>query len=209
MHRARIVLALLVVPLAGVAAILMARMVAATDHDTALLTVAELPPGWEVISGEAPTPSSYAWCPGGAALPVVPTERAARSFAGGTPGPLLYHEVLRFSPGDAGHALAAVRASPGSCSWEVAEPDLGAMTFNLTAMTERALGEEAIYRALVADWDGLVVQADVVIIRAGDLVALLTTVTIDPGRAPPDPALTDHLAALAATKLLAAAGVGP
>jgi hypothetical protein len=209
MHPARLILALLILPLAGLAVVLMTRPALATEHDTALLTAAELPPGWEMISGEAPAPSSYAWCPGGAALPVVPRERAAGSFAGGTPGPLLYHEVLRFARGDAHRALAAVRASPGPCSWEVAEPGLGAMTFNLTAMTERALGEEAIRRELMADWDGLVVQADVVIIRAGDLVALLTVVTIDPDSAPPDAALSDQLATLAAAKLLAVADAGP
>ena len=188
---------LLLLLLVGIAPVLAPSPTRATGPDSALLRAADLPPGWVVLSEGASAPSSYAWCPPGEALPVLPVARAARSFAGGVPGPLLYHEVLQFAPGDAVRALAAVRARPGPCTWALTEPDLAPMTFHLSALTDVALGDEAVRRELEAEWGDVVVAAEVLIIRQGDIVALLTHVAIGQADVRPDPALTTQWAAKA------------
>lgn len=180
----------------------------AAGLDAALLDIADLPAGWSVLSEAAPTPSSYGWCPAGAMLPVAPIERAVRSFTGGSPGPLLYHEVLGFRPGEGSRALAAVRASPGPCSWSDAREGLAPMTFTLAALEELGLGEEAVRRRLVARWAALVVEAEVVIIRQGDAVALLTHLAVGAGEAWLDAALGEQLMARAAAQLRLGAGAG-
>ena len=194
--------------LVGLGAALVPTTARATALEGALLSTTDLPAGWTVLSESAAPPSSYAWCPGGAALPVAPVERVARSFAGGSPGPLVYHAVWRFRPGEATAALAAVRASPGACAWTDDEADLAPMTFSLTALTEWNVGEEAVHRRLVASWDEMVVVADVVLIRHGGDVAILTHLAIGQREAPLDAALTEQLARQAADRLVRGAGSG-
>ena len=205
MRRSSLRLAVLLLLLAVVGARAAPTTARAALRDGALLSAADLPAGWTVLSETAPMPSSYACCPVGAALPVAPVERVARSFAGGSPGPLVYHEVLHFRPGDASAALAAVRASPGACAWSDEQSDLPLMTFHLTAMAAWSVGEEAVHRRLVASWDEMVVVADVVLIRHGASVAILTHLAIGQGEVSLDPALTAQLAQQAADKLAAVA----
>jgi hypothetical protein len=191
----------LLLSVVGLVSLLAPAPARATTPRDALLTTADLPPGWEVLNEAGPAPSSYAWCPGGATLPVTPIAGAVRSFAGGAPGPLVYHEVLRFAPGGAATAMAAVRAHPGACSWSDAEAELAPMTFELGAMEELAWGAGAVQRRLIARWEGMVAMADIVIVRAGDALALLTHLAVGPADTVVDSALTEQLARRAADKL--------
>lgn len=175
--------------------------VAATDVSTALLSDTDLPSGWKVLGGAAEVPGNYAWCPSDEALPATPLARAARSFSSDSINPILYHHVLVFDAGGAAGALAAVRARPDGCTWEEASADAVPMRFDLSAAEELALGDEAFQRRLEATWEGMVVRAEIIIVRRGDSIAILTQAAVGQGASATDPRLTRRLAERAAVKL--------
>jgi hypothetical protein len=178
----------------------------AAGLSVALLTGADLPPGWRVVDAGGPIPSSYAWCPAGAPLPVAPLVQVARSFEAGALGPILYQSVLQFRSGEATQALAALRANASACTWVETEDDGEPMQFELSAATELEHGDEALHRRLTARWGELVASADVVIVRHGAFLAILTHLAVGDGHALPDARLTEWASERVAAKLAGLAG---
>jgi hypothetical protein len=172
----------------------------------ALLTGDDLPPGWRVVDAGGPIPSSYAWCPAGAPLPVAPLAQVARSFEAGALGPILYQSVLQFRSGEATQALAALRATASACTWDESEGDVEPMQFELSAATELDPGDEALHRRLTARWGELVAYADVVVVRQGAFLAILTHLAVGDGHTRLDARLTDWASGRVAAKLAGLAG---
>ena len=169
---------------------------------TALLAEADLPDGWTAADAPGPAASAYAWCPGGsAALPVSPIDRAGRVFSRGPVGPLVYQDVLQFAPGETHAAFAAVRAHPEPCDWAELTTDDSPMLFHLGAASELPLGDGAVARRLEAEWDGVLLSADVIVIRRGEFVAVLAHVALGRESVAVDTDLTRRLATAVAGKL--------
>jgi hypothetical protein len=178
----------------------------AAGLSVALLTDADLPPGWRVIDAGGPIPSSYAWCPAGAPLPVAPLAQVARSFEAGSLGAILYQSVLQFRSGEATQALAALRANASACTWAESAGDAVPMQFELSAATDLKLGDEALHRRLTARWGEVVASADVVVVRHGAFLAILTHLAVGDGHTRLDARLTDWASGRVAAKLAGLAG---
>jgi len=193
-----------------IAAAIMAAAVHAATARAALLAEADLPGGWTGTDAPGPVASAYAWCPGGAAaLPVSPIDRAGRVFSRGSIGQLIYQEVLEFAPGEAQAAFTAVRAHPESCDWADTTADAVPMIFHLGVASELPAGDEAVYRRLEAEWDGMVLSADVVVIRQGQFITVLTHVVTGRETMAVDAGLTRRLAMAAAHKLAPPVATAP
>src|SRR5215216_2557133 len=177
----------------------------AAELSAALLSDADLPSGWRVVDGAGPAPERYAWCPAGAALPVMPRAQAARSYWSDAPSPLLYHRVLAFRPGEAAGVLAALRAGSSACAWAETEADAEPMRFELGVAADVALGDEALRRRLTMRWEGGVAEADILIVRRGAFVLILTHVVVGAGPNAPDARLSDRVTERAVAKLMALA----
>ncbi len=169
---------------------------------SALLTTADLPAGWRA-EGAPSLISEHAWCPS-EREGLAPLGRASVALAGGAVGPLVYHEVLHFSPAGAEQALAAARDGSQRCAWAETAADPEAMVFTLDEPQELPIGDEAVLRRLTARWESMVLEAHVVLIRRGELVAVLTHVTVGDGEAVLDHLLTLPLALRAEARLSAA-----
>ena len=198
----RAVLILMPVLLLSSAVIAPAPLSASPLLTSALLTAADLPAGWRA-EGAPSRISEHAWCPlereG-----LAPLGRASVALAGGAVGPLVYHEVLHFSPAGAEQALAGARDGSQRCAWAETAADPEAMVFTLDEPQELPIGDEAVLRRLTARWESMVLEAHVVLIRRGELVAVLTHVTVGEGQAALDGQLTLVLAQRADARLSAA-----
>ena len=114
---------------------------------------------------------------------------------------MLYQDVLQFQPGEATGLLAAIRAMPLPCAWDEHMDDGPPLRFDVRPLALATLGDESVALAITMHGDGIATEAEVVFIRRGELVTMVTHLAVAEQAATLDPALTQQLAQRAAEKL--------
>lgn len=166
---------------------------------SALLTAAELPAGWTVagpLDADAGVPFV---CPS-SAVPVPPPARLGELLVGGADD-LAYQTVAAYAPGEAAQLLATARSESEPCGWQQPMDDGTADRLTLLPATAEPWGDEAALRQLELWSAGMVVTADLVLIRRGDQVTQLTHLVVGRPPATDDEAITARLAQAAGQRL--------
>lgn len=171
----------------------------------ALLASADIPGGWQAQESGADNPSN-ARCAAFEALDNhKPAAEAEASFAAGRTGPFVEHRVLVFADETTAdrHMTLLDEAVRACASFG---GDGGTASFTTTSAPD--LGDDAAAVSLRARATGLELDGEIVAVRRGRAVSLLTQMAVkiaNLGGAKLDSSVTQDLARKAAAKLQAAA----
>ena len=151
---------------------------------SALLVVADMPPGWSVdptsssgSSGGSSSGGTDALCPAGSSAARAGEHEAVETaFTESAIGPFLYQSL--FSGPDAESHMAELRTAFDTCVGETWLDDMGAepMTLSLTEVSAKPVGDSSVAYRLTGTGtsagDPVTLTADFVLVRNGTVIQL-------------------------------------
>jgi hypothetical protein len=159
----------------------------------ALLTLADMPPGWTTTD---PSPGSGAASADFCGVPSVESQELGKveaDFQGGQLGPFFTEELAQIKPGVAKSQLDALaQALPGCQPQTETQDDGSALTYRVSPLAFPTLGEQTVAVRLKVDGSLLPIEGDAVFIRRANSIAIVALLAV--GIAGPDEALTEMLA---------------
>lgn len=155
------------------------------EAKAALLAVTDVPSGWKAEASEGEEEDDEP-CPEFKTLSAhKAVAEASVEFAPSELGPFVEHEVLLYADvaGAERYMTLAEQAVAACKSFSQEDPELGKLTGSFTAAASPGLGDASMAATMSAKGTGITMAGDIVAVRKGRAISLVSQVAAQVGRA--------------------------